>query len=113
MAPPRRLRLPVAIGAVLLLAGLALFFGPGRGRRLISAALAPPAAHGELRVSCRPEEAEVYVDGALRGTTPLTLDVPVGKHSVRIGSPRLERWRAAEVLVKEGTDYRLDVDLSE
>jgi serine/threonine-protein kinase len=111
--PPRRLKLPIAIGTVLVLAGLAFFFGPARGRKLLSAALAPPAAHGELRVTCRPEEAEVYVDGALRGTTPLTLDVPVGKHAVRIGSPRLERWRATEVLVKEGVDYRLDVDLSE
>jgi hypothetical protein len=32
---------------------------------------------------------------------------------VRVGSPRMEHWRAAEVNVKDNTEHRLDVDLSE
>jgi len=55
----------------------------------------------------------VYVDGTLRGLTPLIVEVPVGPHEVRVGSVRLARWRAAEVDVKRDVEYRLDVKLTE
>ena len=71
------------------------------------------APHGDLRVTSSPEAAEVYVDGTLRGSTPLVVELPAGKHSVRVDSPRLEHWRAAEVNVKDNVEHRLDVDLSE
>jgi hypothetical protein len=54
-----------------------------------------------------------YVDGTLRGLTPLRVQLPAGQHSVRVGSPRLEHWRAAEVLVKDNVEHDLDLDLSE
>jgi hypothetical protein len=41
------------------------------------------------------------------------LELPTGPHSVRVGSPRLERWRAAEVTVKDGVQHRLDVDFTQ
>ena len=44
--------------------------------------------------------------------TPLVLELTSGHHSVRVGSPYLERWRAAEVDVKDGVEHRLDVDLA-
>ena len=113
--PPSRLKLKLAVGAGVLVLAAGLFFAAPRGRRLLLSAVsgAPAAAHGQLRVTCRPEEAEVYVDGSLRGTTPLTVELPAGKHSVRVGSPRLEHWRAAEVLIKDGVEHHLDIDLSE
>jgi hypothetical protein len=74
---------------------------------------ASASAHGELRVTSRPSEAEVYVDGTPRGLTPLRVQLPAGQHSVRVGSPRLEHWRAAEVLVKDNVEHDLDIDLSE
>ena len=70
-------------------------------------------AHGDLRVTSRPVEAEVYIDGTLRGMTPLMVELPSGKHSVRVGSPRMEHWRAVDVTVKDNVEHRLDVDLSE
>ena len=114
--PPRRMwKVLGAIGAVAVLAALALVWSARRGIRtpFQSVIGAPASAHGELRVTSRPSEAEVYVDGTLRGLTPLRVQLPAGKHSVRVGSPRLEHWRAAEVLVKDNVEHDLDIDLSE
>ena len=116
--PPSRKTLKlVAAGAALLVIALplALMHSAARGERILTAAIigTPAPAHGDLRVTSRPVEAEVYVDGRLRGMTPFFLELPVGRHTVRVGSPRMEHWRAAEVTVRDNTEHRLDVDLSE
>ena len=115
--PARKTVKLVAAGAALLLIALPLLLmdSASRGERLLSAAIigTPVPAHGDLRVTSRPVEAEVYLDGSLRGITPLLVELSCGKHSVRVGSPRLERWRAADVMVKDNVEHRLDVDLSE
>ena len=64
-------------------------------------------------MSSTPVEGEVYVDGSLRGVTPLIVELPAGPHAVRVGSIKLGRWRAADVAVKGGGEYRLDVNLAE
>jgi serine/threonine protein kinase len=118
--PPSRKRKVlklVAVSAALLflLLPFVLMHSAARGERLWKAAImgAPSPAHGDLRVTSRPVEAEVYVDGTLRGITPVLVELPSGRHTVRVGSPRMERWRAAEVNVKDNVEHRLDVDLSE
>jgi hypothetical protein len=105
----------VAGVVALALLAAAVAAAPRRAARLLTAAFVgtPAAAHGELHVTSRPDQAEVYVDGTLRGLTPLKMELPVGEHAVRIGAPRLEHWRAAEVNVKDNTEHHLEVDLSE
>jgi hypothetical protein len=57
--------------------------GPGSG--LAIAAASADRATSALSVTTDPVGAEVYVDGALAGRTPLTLDaVSVGDHRVRV-----------------------------
>ncbi len=115
--PVRKTVKLVAAGAALLVIALPLLLlrSASRGETLLSAAIigTPAPAHGELRVTSRPVEAEVYVDGRLRGMTPFLLELPVGRHAVRIGSPRMEHWRASEVTIRDHTEHRLEVDLSE
>jgi hypothetical protein len=116
--PPRRLPRRIAVGAAVLIFALPvalLFAAPRRAKRFFESAIVgvPAPAHGDLHVTCKPLEAEVYVDGRLRGMTPLTIELPTGHHSVRVGSPRLERWRAAEIDVHDGVEHRLDVDLTQ
>jgi serine/threonine protein kinase len=117
--PPKRMLLKVsaAIGAILFLVLplILILKGPRRARSLLHTAIvgATSASHGDLRVTSRPAGAEVYVDGTLRGMTPLLLELPSGRHAVRIGEPRLARWRAAEVEVKNGVEHRLEVNLQE
>lgn len=115
--PSRKMLKLVAAGAALLFIALplALIHSAARGERLLEEAIIgrPAPAHGDLRVTSRPVEAEVYVDGRLRGMTPLLIELPVGKHAVRVGSPRMEHWRAADVNIRDNTEHRLEVDLSE
>ena len=106
----------MAAGAIVVFVVLpvALIHSAMRGSELVSTAVAGiRAPQGMLRVTSRPEAAEVYVDGRLRGNTPLLLELPPGRHAVRVGSPRLEHWRAAEVNVRDNVEHRLEVDLSE
>jgi len=55
----------------------------------------------------------VYVDGALRGSTPLTLELTAGQHAVRVGNARQARWRDADVRMYAGSSGRLDFDLTQ
>jgi serine/threonine-protein kinase len=116
--PPRRrlLRAMAGTGAlVLVVLPLALLIAaPKRAQWLLHSAIgAPHLPHGELRVTSEPGAAEVYVDGSLRGMTPLSVELMTGPHAVRVGSPRLQHWRAVDVDVREGIEHRLDVDLSQ
>lgn len=111
----RLVRVIAALGVALaVLLPLALLVAEAEHRGLLH--LRPAgfhAPHGELRVQSRPLGAEVYVDGALRGQTPIVIELVTGRHSVRVGSPRLERWRAAEVQVRENVLHALEIDLTE
>src|SRR5205807_670260 len=92
MPPPRRRVLKaVAACAALLFLSLPvalLFAAPHRAQKFLQSAItgAPRPSHGAIRITARPGEAEVYVDGALRGMTPALVEVPSGNHSVRVGS---------------------------
>ena len=113
---PRGMRL-IAGALVLFAVGLPLTLF-AESRILANGSLLPGlqglhAPHGLLVVRSRPEAAEVYVDGALRGPTPLRLEIAEGKHTVRVGSVRLERWRGTEVNVHAGLIEKVEVDLTE
>ena len=93
---------------------LALLFAQQRGLLKHHPLSGLHAPEGDLRVLSRPEGAEVYVDGTLRGITPLLLEqVAAGHHVLRVGSLRLERWRAADVDVHADAERRVEIDLSE
>jgi len=118
MPPPRRRVLKaVAACAALLFLSLPvalLFAAPHRAQKFLQSAItgAPRPSHGAIRITARPGEAEVYVDGAFRGMTPIVVEVPSGNHSVRVGSVPLGRWRGMDVRVKNGIEYHVEVDLS-
>ena len=118
MPPPRRRVLKaVAACAALLFLSLPvalLFAAPHRAQKFLQSAItgAPRPSHGAIRITARPGEGEVYVDGAFRGMTPIVVDVPSGNHSLRVGSVPLGRWRGMDVGVKNGIEYHVEVDLS-
>lgn len=70
------------------------------------------AGLAELRLSSDPAGAEVRVDGAVRGTTPLTLELGVGRHLLRITEPRHAPAFEALTLGPEGGELsrRLEPD---
>jgi hypothetical protein len=70
-----------------------------------------PARPGVLQVESRPAGANVYVDGRLRGKTPLQLDgVAIGDHGVRLQLDGYREWLAA-VQVASGGRHRVAASL--
>ncbi|HEY6361291.1 MAG TPA: PEGA domain-containing protein [Vicinamibacterales bacterium] len=71
----------------------------------------PAAPTGAMLVVSRPRGAEVFLDGRLVGTTPMSLsDVPAGRHTVRIVLPDHRRW-ATTVTVAAGGRARVAASL--
>jgi hypothetical protein len=55
---------------------------------------------GSLVVDSRPSGANVYVDGKLAGTTPLTVaDMRAGEHAIRIERDGYRRWTSSVRIV--------------
>ena len=61
-----------------------------------------PVPMGTLVVDSEPQGAQVFVDGALEGDTPLRMDLALGKHEVRINLARHFDWEAQLALEQEG-----------
>jgi len=51
--------------------------------------------------------ANVYVDGRLRGPTPLEVELSAGRHTVMLENPDLGRQRKQRVVVKSGKQTRI------
>jgi hypothetical protein len=77
-----------------------------------SAAAAPaPAADGALMIDSRPAGAQVWMDGALVGTTPLLVSgVGAGAHAVRIELQGYRSW-STSVQVNRGERTRVAASL--
>lgn len=94
---PGMLALGVAFG-VLLLAGVA-------------GALAlriPPAPPGSLTVESDPPGAEVRIDNAVRGTTPLTLNLAAGRYSVVIQRGSNTKQLNVEIAANAARSYHIE-----
>ncbi len=93
----KRLFLPLLILVVLGLGGMSYFFIFPKGTK-------PPVVEklpvGSLKMESQPEGAKVFIDGAFKGMTPLTLSLPVGKHEVRMVHPEHHDWEA-QIQVEE------------
>ncbi|RTH04126.1 S-layer protein [Thermus scotoductus] len=85
---------------------------PRPGERVqVFAQLVPEARQGTLAVTSSPSGAEVYVEGTLRGRTPLSLSLPEGRYAVELRAPGYEPYQAT-VQVRRGETTRLDVRLN-
>ena len=74
---------------------------PGERVRVFARLVPEPKKEGVLSVASSPQGAEVYVDGALRGRTPLALRLPEGRYQVELRLPGYAPYRV-EVRVREG-----------
>jgi serine/threonine protein kinase len=109
--PAPRFVLTALFFAALLGAPLALWLRFADSGKQNQAKAKPPV--GELRVVSAPTGAEIYVDGTLRGYAPLLVKLPPGRHQLRVGAPRLERWRAAEIVIEANKSVSREIDLTE
>jgi hypothetical protein len=70
----------------------------------------PPPATTGVSFSTQPGDAEVWIDGEFRGTTPVTLHLSAGKHEVVFRLEGYGSW-ARELVVVAGDDTRVTARL--
>lgn len=56
-----------------------------------------------LEVTSEPMGADVFLNGALRGNTPLRVDLPLGLYEMKLTSPNHFDWEGQLQLDREGT----------
>jgi hypothetical protein len=104
---PRRLRIPSMrrtwVAAALVLIALASV-GTFAGRRYFNA----PAV-GTLVVETNPAGVEVSVDGERRGATPVTIELPEGKHTLDV--PTADGVRSIPVTIAAGGQVAQFIEL--
>lgn len=71
----------------------------------ISTAIPPTSVpekvvRGKLEICSIPENASVFVDGVVKGSTPLTLELPFGKYEIRISADNYFSYAAQVTLSK-------------
>lgn len=62
----------------------------------------PPQLSAKVKIDSHPSNAQVFIDGILKGSTPLTTDLYLGKHEVRISKPNYHNWEVQVNLDEEG-----------
>ena len=85
---PALIRALLMVGGVVVLAGLGWL---ALQRYPVLQMVAKEPRPGNLTINTRPGDSEVLVDGARRGTTPLTLALTPGTHTITIRSGSDER----------------------
>jgi hypothetical protein len=73
---------------------------------------APPAPTSSVAFRSVPEDAEVFVDGQFRGTTPVTLHLAAGTHKVELRLEGFLVWER-ELTVVAGNDTRVAATLQQ
>jgi eukaryotic-like serine/threonine-protein kinase len=70
----------------------------------------PPTDKAYLNVQSTPPAAQVFVDGTLKGVTPVKVNVTPGKHRVRVSLAGYQNWEH-QVSVKEIKEHPINVFL--
>jgi hypothetical protein len=99
-----------AIVGVVALGGYAAWAGMKGGDKAAPVE-APAVTTGTLVISTEPAGAHASVDGEDRGTTPLTLTLPAGAHTVRLRGAYGDE-RSIAVAIKAGGSVNQYVDLA-
>ena len=66
----------------------------------------PPPPSASVSFRSEPMDAEVSINGQFRGTTPLTLNLPTGTHTVECSFEGYQKW-SRELVVVAGSDTRV------
>lgn len=68
----------------------------------------PAAKNGAVRVESDPPGARVFVDGQVRGTTPLLLELPAGSHALQVHEGSRVKDISIEVSSGENSAYHVE-----
>ncbi len=79
------------------------------GRQDLALALAPLPS-GALALATTPSGAAVFIDGKLRGRTPLNISLPVGRHMLEIAAPNY-LTEVQEIEISSAQEARIEVEM--
>lgn len=103
----RSFLLPLILFLVLGIGGMSYFFFFSKPSK---SPIVEKVSMGLLRIETQPEGVQVFIDGTFKGKTPLNLNLPVGKHEVRMTHPDYHEWEA-QVQIGEEEETPLQVRL--
>lgn len=101
------LLLPLILFVVLGIGGVSYFFFFSKPSQ---SPVVEKVSTGLLRIETQPEGVQVFIDGTFKGKTPINLNLPVGKHEVRMIHPDYHEWEA-QVQIGEEEETPLRVRL--
>jgi len=99
-----------AVMIILLSAAGAWYISSGRKGPDSSAAVEHAIELGALKVESMPVGAQIFIDGSFKGKTPQLLEIPLGKHEVRLSLPEYFDWEA-QLQIEEKEEVPLFVRL--
>ena len=107
--------LKLSLVVVLLLAiigGIAFLVSNRKsgGSKLEAVRESIPVVTTALTVESSPQGAEIFIDGAPKGITPVKLEVTAGKHEVKLSLQHYHEWEAS-VQVEQGKQTPLFVHM--
>lgn len=88
-----------ALAVVVALAALALIYGPN---------LRTSFGSGVLVLESGPAGSQVFIDGRLAGTTPTSVELPAGQHSVEFRNGSMSRTTEVAVVARSRVIQRVD-----
>ena len=69
-----------------------------------------PVEMGAFKVESLPTDAQVYIDGAFKGKSPLAIELPIGGHEVRMIMPDYYEWEAqVQVEKQQGPPLKIEL----
>ncbi|MBN2297321.1 MAG: serine/threonine protein kinase [Deltaproteobacteria bacterium] len=83
-----------AIAVIILFASGALYFSSREKVSNSSTSMEQAVELASVKVESMPIGAQIFVDGSFKGKTPQLLDIPLGKHEVRLSLPEYYDWEA-------------------
>jgi serine/threonine-protein kinase len=91
-----------AVVVLVLIAAGAFFF--------LSSKKEVPVEMGAFKVESLPTGAQVYIDGAFKGKSPLAMELPIGGHEVRMIMPDYYEWEAqVQVEKQQGPPLKIEL----
>ena len=100
--PPYTAIISVLVLIILLFSAGAFYLTTSKKESNTTAAPKEQVELTSLNVESIPIGAQIYIDGSFKGKTPLKLDVPLGKHEVRLSLPEYYEWEAQIALEEKG-----------
>jgi eukaryotic-like serine/threonine-protein kinase len=97
------LAMVMAAVLILVVAAVGAFF-------FLTSKKVAPVEMGAFKVESAPAGAQVFIDGTFKGKSPLSIDIPVGGHEVRLSMPDYYEWEArVQVEKKQAEPLKIEL----